>query len=114
MKANADHTNDPEKAICQNIRGFVFLGTPHKGAHLTTFGRILALFGYWTRSRTTLLDLVQTDTGENVRLHESFMTYLWANCGVRNTLCVFETVPETLFGYPIIEVGHDQCHRVQC
>lgn len=105
MSACAD-TNDD---FCRNIRehtlGFIFLGTPHKGARLTTVGKIISLLGYWKGSSASLLEITEPKSAVNRQLHDSFMKYLGGNCGAGNTVCVFEAVKESLFGIPIMHVS---------
>lgn len=69
------------------------------------FGKVLSLFGYWTGSNMTSLDFVQSGSSANELLHRSFMRALQSSCRVENTLCVFEAVPNSIFGYPIGEVS---------
>jgi hypothetical protein len=88
------------------LKGFIFLGTPHKGSYFIAFGMIKSTFGYWKGSNTSLLEAVKPGSQVNRHLHDQF-TYLIAEKGLvsKNTVCVFETVKEAIFGFPILEVS---------
>lgn len=101
MNAREDTTDD----IYQHTRGFIFLGTPHKGARLTMFGKMISLFGHWKGSSTTLLEVIEPGSTVNEGLHKSFMEFLIQGCGATNTVCVFEAVKESFFGFPITNVS---------
>ncbi|RDW87439.1 hypothetical protein BP5796_03133 [Coleophoma crateriformis] len=90
--------------IHQQARGFIFLGTPHKGARLTTIGKRISLLGYWKGSSTKLLENIEPDSEVNRLLHEKFMNFLKSSCRVENTLCVFEAVKEFLYGFQVTHV----------
>lgn len=83
----------------------VFLGTLHKGARLTVFGKMMSLLGYWKSSSTSLLEVAELKSTSNQTLHEDFMTFLRGACSTTNTLCVFEAIKESLFSIPIMHVG---------
>lgn len=85
------------------------MGTPHKGAHLTVVGSILALFSYWYGSSTGLLRINTPGSVPNKALHEAFMTYLRDGRGTKNTVCCFETVTESFLGFPTVRVSVDHC-----
>ncbi|KIW77089.1 hypothetical protein Z517_09535 [Fonsecaea pedrosoi CBS 271.37] len=104
VNAAADTTDEFCQAVLKNTKGFIFLGTPHKGANLTFFGRVMSLFGYWTGASTSLLEVVQPNSNLNESLHRSFMRYLGGHCGPQNTVCVFETVAEAIFGISVTQV----------
>lgn len=94
-----------DRNICEQARGFIFLGTPHKGSQLTAFGELISVLGYWRGSSANLLKNVKVGSEVNVRLHDSFMSWLAAGSGAQNTLCVFETVKEAVYGIPITHVS---------
>jgi len=102
-------SEDAADNFCRNIRqqtqGFIFLGTPHKGAQLTIIGELISLFRHWKGSSTSLLEIVKPKSIVNEGLHESFMRYLSGACGTTRTVCVFEAVKESLFGFPITHVS---------
>jgi hypothetical protein len=54
------------------------------------------------RSSTHLLDFIQHGSTDNATLHDSFVTYYDVR---KKVLCVFETMPETVFGFPIVHVS---------
>jgi hypothetical protein len=105
VNASADTSDEFCQAVVKNTQGFIFLGTPHKVAHLTFFGRVMSLFGHWTGASTSLLEVVRPNSNLNESLHRSFMRYLAGHCGPQNTVCVFETVSEAIFGFPVIQVS---------
>lgn len=105
MNALVNAKEDTADDIHQQTQGFIFLGTPHKGAQLTMFGKLISLFGYWKGSSTTLLEVIEPDSTVNENLHDSFMAFLSQDCGVTNTVCVFEAVKESFFGFPITHVS---------
>ena len=65
----------------------------------------MSLFGYWKGSSTSLLELIDSKSYVNQELHRSFMQFLIEGCGTQNTICVFEAVKESLFGFPITHVS---------
>ena len=95
--------------VRENTKGFIFIGTPHKGAHLTMVGSMLAQFGYWCGSSTSLLRINTPESWLNQALHEAFMTYLRDGCGTKNTVCCFETVTESFLGFPTVRVSVYHC-----
>ena len=105
VNASADSADD----FCRNIReracGFIFLGTPHKGARLTVQGRLKSLFGFWRGSSTNLLEIIGPGSALNQELHNSFMKYLQTGPGTKNIVCVFEAVKESIWGMPITHVS---------
>lgn len=105
VNASADTNDDFCRAVLENTKGFIFLGTPHKGAHMTFLGRLMSLFGHWTGGSTSLLEVVRPHSNLNESLHRDFMHYLRGHCGVQNTVCVFETVSEAIFGFPVMQVS---------
>jgi hypothetical protein len=90
--------------ITKQVKGFIFLGTPHKGSQLTAIGNMISLLGYWKGSSTSLLDIVKPGSQVNDKLHYDFTSWLRENGKINNTVCVFETVMETIFGFPITHV----------
>jgi len=66
---------------------------------------MISLFGHWKGSNTSLLEVVEPKSTTNQDLHESFMRFLRGGCKTENTICVFETVKESLFGFPIMHVS---------
>ena len=105
MIASGDAADDFCYNICKQTKGFIFLGTPHKGTKLTIIGKMISLFGHWKGSNTSLLEIVEPKSTVNQNLHESFMRVLRRGCGTENTVCVFEAVKESLFGFPIMHVS---------
>lgn len=95
MNANAASGDELLQAIVDNTKGFVFLGVPHKGSRLTFLGEMLAIFGHWRGSRAILLEVLRPGSAINETLHDHFMGALDRCCGVRNTVCVFESVFES-------------------
>lgn len=66
---------------------------------------MVSLFGYWKGASTSLLDITEPKSKINENLHISFMKLLRNGCTTENTICIFESVRETMFGYPITHVG---------
>lgn len=95
---------DEHQQIRHKAQGFIFLGTPHKGARLTVVGKLLSLLGYWRGSSTSLLDILEPESIENKGLHRSFMKFLREDERLKKTLCVFEAVKESVFGIPLMHV----------
>ncbi|PLB55732.1 hypothetical protein P170DRAFT_400102, partial [Aspergillus steynii IBT 23096] len=83
---------------------YIFMGTPHKGSSLSRFGMLVSSFRYWEGSSTNLLETLKPGSMVNSRLNEAFLSSLKEGCRRDNTLCCFETVRETLFGFPLIPV----------
>ena len=84
-----------------NKRGFIFLGTPHKGSQLTIAGRILSLFGYFVGSSTHLLEVIQPNSTVNKELHLNFLR----DYDIKNVVCMFEAVRESIWGFPLMHVS---------
>ncbi|RDW73350.1 hypothetical protein BP6252_07257 [Coleophoma cylindrospora] len=103
VNASVGHT-DLGDFIHQQARGFIFLGTPHKGSRLTAIGKRISLLGYWKGSSTNLLDNIEPESEVNRQLHEKFMNFLKNSCRVENTLCIFEAVKEFLYGFQVTHV----------
>ena len=92
--------------VRQKAYGFVFLGTPHKGARIALAGRIKSLFGFWRGSSTSLLEITEPGSAINESLHNQFMKYLESEGPkLSNTVCVFEAVKQEIFRMPIINVS---------
>ena len=105
VNASADSTDDFYRNIRQRACGFIFLGTPHKGARLTIQGRLKSLFGFWKGSSTNFLEIIGPGSALNQELHISFMKYLQTGPGTENTVCVFEAVKESIWGMPVTHVS---------
>ena len=105
VNANEDSEDDVCHGLIEHINGFVFLGVPHKGTRLTTLGRILTLFGHWKGASTNLLDVTDSHSEVNQRLHKSSMKILRRSCTTKNTVCVWESVRETCYGFPLTQVS---------
>lgn len=103
MNAGESERNDYQQ-IRRQAQGFIFLGTPHKGARLTILGKVLSLLTYWRGSSTSLLDLLEPESRENKDLHESFMTFLRDQDRLKRTLSVFGAVKESIYGVPFMHV----------
>jgi hypothetical protein len=103
VNAGESERNDHEQ-IRRQTRGFIFLGTPHKGARLTILGKVLSLLAYWRGSSTSLLDILEPESRENKDLHESFMMFLRDQDRLKRTLSVFEAVKESIYGVPLMHV----------
>ncbi|OCL09943.1 hypothetical protein AOQ84DRAFT_290259 [Glonium stellatum] len=88
VNAGEDTTDAFNRNVRQSSRGFVFSGTPHKGARLTAAGRIISLLGFWKGSSTSLLEVIEPRSTINEVLHEQFMKSLRGNCGTTNIVCV--------------------------
>lgn len=71
------------------------------------FGKFVSLFGHWKGSSTSMLEIMDCRSRINKQLHESFMRFLTARLRTRNTVCVFEAVMESVFGFPIMHVSAD-------
>ncbi|KAF6238464.1 hypothetical protein HO173_003431 [Letharia columbiana] len=97
---------DPADNFGFNVRdkayGFIFLGTPHKGASIAPAGRILSLFGSWKGSSTSLLEYLKPGSQINNGLHQAFLTYL--DRKIKRTVCVYEAVKQAFYRMPIIHV----------
>lgn len=87
--------------------GCIFLGTPHRGSPLAFVGILISLLGYWSGSKTTLLEAIQPRSRENKDLHASFIkSYPHISEKLVN---FFEVVPEYLGPFPLTLVGAVQC-----
>lgn len=95
---------------CANIKdtakGFIFLGTPHRGSSITMIGRLFSMLGYWQGASTTLLDSMEIGSTSNEELHTAFLQKISSGCTAENILCIFEAVKEQIFGFPIMQVSH--------
>ena len=106
MNAGADSADDFYRNTRKKARGFVFLGTPHKGARIALLGEIWSLLSFWRGSSTVLLKTTKPDSATNENLHHHFMSYLRSDGpGTNNTLCVFEAVKQQIWRMPVIHVG---------
>ncbi|KAF8511826.1 hypothetical protein BU17DRAFT_96885 [Hysterangium stoloniferum] len=102
VNANLDlqHSN-----ICKQALGFIFLGTPHKGAELAWGARFISLFGFWNGSSTTLLEALELGSPNNQTMHSQFVKFLVNGPYMPTyTLCVFEAVKESFCGMPFMQV----------
>ncbi|XHF98814.1 hypothetical protein AWENTII_002351 [Aspergillus wentii] len=92
--------------LYKQTKGLIFMGTPHRGANLTTAGKISSLFGYWKGSTVEPLELFEYGSAKNETLHKDFMRVVIKGCSVDNIVCVYENVKETLCGFmlaPVVE-----------
>ncbi|KAK6336188.1 hypothetical protein TWF696_001751 [Orbilia brochopaga] len=99
---------DTTDEFCSNIRqqaqGFVFLGTPHRGTSFSLRWKLVSLFGFWRGSSTSLLEVVEPGSSINQLLHDSFMSFLRGYRRLDRTLCVFESMKESFYGFPLTHV----------
>lgn len=91
--------------LLQSIKGIIFMGTPHKGTRFTTLAKIWSLAGFWEGSSTTFLDLLDFRSVVNQQLHDDFLQALPDGFSIRDVLCIHETAPETVFGFPFAVVA---------
>lgn len=106
VNAGADSADDFLCDVREKACGFIFLGTPHRGARLAVAGWIMSLFGYWRGSSTSLLEVIKPQSAMNESLHNDFMKYLQGDGPkTKNTVCVFEAVKELYWGMPIMNVS---------
>ncbi|CAG8293183.1 unnamed protein product, partial [Penicillium salamii] len=96
--------NPDDREILDSLRGFVFLGTPHRGSKLTPIGEMISLLGYWRGSDTTLLKAMRTGSKENDELHDHIFSFIRKRELLDATLCIFETESEKIWGLPITHV----------
>jgi hypothetical protein len=89
-------------SIREQAHGFIFLGTPHKGARLTFVGLVISLLGFWGGSSTNMLEIMKPKSKDNQNLHERFIRFMKDH--PQETVCVFEAVPESIWGFPIFHV----------
>jgi hypothetical protein len=91
----------PRQKIPDCVKGFVFLGTPHKGSDLSIMGKVLSFLGYWKGASTRLLEVTFPESQENKRLHEDFMdTY-----GDVEMVNFYETLKERIGPFDLDIVG---------
>lgn len=93
--------DDFRSRIAEQTKGIIFLGTPHKGSRLTLCGKVLSLFGHFMGASTHLLDIIQPGSSVNSELHSSFLR----DYDHRIMVCMFETLPESFWGYPLMHVS---------
>jgi hypothetical protein len=65
----------------------------------------MSLLSFWVGSSTSLLEISDSESIINQSLHESFMLFLEKSCRTENTVCVFEAIKETLFGFTLAHVS---------
>ncbi|KAI9736709.1 MAG: hypothetical protein M1834_000913 [Cirrosporium novae-zelandiae] len=82
--------------------GFLFLGTSHNGTKLTAVGKMVSLLGYWKGSSTSLLELFEPGSTINEELHNDFMKFLAKDNIIERTICILESVKESLYGFPFM------------
>lgn len=106
MNAGEKSADDFCSSVRRKAYGFIFLGTPHKGARMALAGQIKSLFGFWKGSSNVLLEITKPGSTINENLHKGFMAYL-NNEGpkIENTVCVYEAVKQEVFGMPIMHVS---------
>lgn len=97
--------SDLEPEILESLRGFVFLGTPHRGSKLTHIGEMISLFGYWRGSDTALLKVMKVGSDASNDLYDRIHSFIYEKDMSRKTLCVFEAEREFLWGIPITHVS---------
>ena len=106
MNAGADSADDFCRSVRQKACGFIFLGTPHKGARIALLGQIWSLLGFWRGSSTSLLEVTKIGSATNRSLHHDFIIYLQGDGPTtESTVCVFETVKKTFWRMPMIHVS---------
>ncbi|KAF8523952.1 hypothetical protein BU17DRAFT_85441 [Hysterangium stoloniferum] len=104
-KALLNASREEDNNIRKLVQGFIFLGTPHKGARVTWIGKLISVFGFWNGSSTTLLEDLESGSPTNWKMHQEFTTFLTREgCGLTHTLCVFEAVQESFYGISITHV----------
>ena len=65
----------------------------------------MSLFGFWSGSSTSLLEVTKPESATNQSLHNDFMSYLQSDGPTtKNTVCVFEAIKQMFWGIPIINV----------
>lgn len=84
------------------MKGFVFLGTPHKGCQSISIAILLSAFSYLRGSSPSLLKFIRPKSAENERLQRDFMRYIQREgaCGPNRIACVYETLKEEFLGLP--------------
>jgi hypothetical protein len=97
--------NSDDREILDSLRGFVFLGTPHRGSKLTPIGEMISLLGYWRGSHTTLLKAMRIGSKENDELHDHIFSFIRKREMFDATLCIVETESEKIWGLPITHVS---------
>lgn len=100
MIANAKK-DDFCREICQQTKGVIFLGTPHRGAQITILGKMSSLLGFWKGSSTSLLEVIEPKSTINEGMHDSFMDFVKEHGRVEDIVCVFEAEPESWLGFPV-------------
>jgi hypothetical protein len=114
-ESSTQGANAHRKIIHEKSRGFIFLGTPHRGSNLTVAGKICALFGYWGGSSTKLLEVIDRRSEVNELLHNRFV-----DCYFRDDTDIvnfFETEPEVVAGFPVMTVSQmltSYCYNPRC
>lgn len=109
------------QAIYKQIIGLVFLGTPHHGADITLFARILPLVTQWHGSRRELIEFMRPGSIPNSTLHNEFISA----ASPQGILCVAEGLPESFhflwWSLPLTEVGcaletgcHGSARKLTC
>lgn len=105
--------NAYRKDICKASRGFIFLGTPHRGSNLTVAGKICALFGYWGGSSTKLLEVIDRRSDINELLHGRFVECYQRDD--KDIVSFYETEPEIVAGFPVMTVSQistNYCYKL--
>lgn len=90
------------ETIFDRVIGFIFLGTPHRGAFISYPAILLAVFTRWQGSSTKLLELLRPKSDTNKALRQEFME---ARQWWQQLCCVSEAVPETFLSVPLFTVS---------
>ncbi|KAI9855300.1 MAG: hypothetical protein M1813_009839 [Trichoglossum hirsutum] len=98
--AGARRDGDFRCNIHEQAKGFIFLGTPHKGTQLTVVGKMISLLSYWIGSNTDLLEAIQPKSVLNEKIHANFMSLHRK----KDMVCIFEAVRESFWGIPLMHV----------
>ncbi|KAJ9621297.1 hypothetical protein H2203_007349 [Taxawa tesnikishii (nom. ined.)] len=94
--------SDYHRNIAESTKAIVFMGTPHRGSSLTLAAKIICLFRYHVGSSYHLLEMLEPGSPLNKNLHKKFVTYY--SRILPDIACMFETINETILGYPVMPV----------
>ncbi len=104
---------DKNEEVYKHAVGIIFLGTPHKGSRLTRFGIFLSYFSYWSGSRSSLLDVIQTKSTQNTILYDKFMDLRQQHDFLKyknSIVCCFEAVRDSFLGFATTHVCSSKRH----